>query len=94
MCRRLPAECNFREFPDCETPDFRYDPRQITPLVMDHTRYFKHEDCFWKFEPGPKPQLRTSHCRVWAESVFASIEAFLVDPAEATEVTALEAEEE
>ena len=61
-------------------------------LAMDQTRYFKHEDSFWKFEPGQMPQLRTSISPTWGESVFASLEAFLADPAEATEVTALEAE--
>ncbi len=60
---------------------------------MEPTRYFKQEDTIWKFTPGQNPQLRTSLCRVWGESDFASLEAFLADPAVATEITALEAEE-
>ncbi|MES2920196.1 MAG: hypothetical protein V4819_01520 [Verrucomicrobiota bacterium] len=61
--------------------------------MNNHTRYFKHEDCFWKFAPGQTPQLRTAQSAGWVESIFASLEAFLSDPAEAIEVTALEAED-
>ena len=60
---------------------------------MNDTRYFKNEDVFWKFEPGKTPQLRTSSSPIWGESIFASLEAFLADPEETIEVTALEAEE-
>ncbi len=61
--------------------------------MNDHTRYFKLEDSFWKFEPGKTPQIRTVSSPTWGESVFASLEAFLADPAEVIEVTALEAEQ-
>ncbi|MES2922232.1 MAG: hypothetical protein V4819_11840 [Verrucomicrobiota bacterium] len=60
---------------------------------MNSARYFNYGDAFWKFEPGEIPQVRTAISAGWVESIFASLEAFLADPAEAIEITALEAEE-
>ena len=59
---------------------------------MCETRYFRHEDSIWKFAPGQQPQLKTLYSGEWGESVFESLEEFLAEPSQATEITVEEAE--
>ena len=61
--------------------------------TMKPTRYFKTDLSFWKFEPEKHPQIRTPLSPAWMDSVFGSLEEFLADPAEASEIGADEAEE-
>jgi len=60
--------------------------------IKNMTRYFTHGKTIWKFAPGKWPMQRHATDDEWDSSIFSSLEEFLADSAEATEITEEEGE--